>query len=281
MSKVDVYQEVTDRVLAALEAGTAPWRKPWSGASGRPQNMDGRPYRGINLILLAMAGHTTPFWMTYKQARVRGGSVVKGQKSTMVVLWRQIKDREDPDKTIFLLRHFNVFNLDQTEGVTEPERVKAWRERESHPYEEVLDAEAIVKGYPDAPPIEYGTAAFYVPSQDRIVVPPHSAYPQPEEFYSTLFHEMGHSTMHETRLNRKVDATFGCHEYGREELVAEMTASFLCAEAGIESTLDNSAAYLASWMKTIKEDNRAVVVAAGAAQRAADHILARSPKEES
>jgi antirestriction protein ArdC len=272
----DVYQVVTDRVVAALEAGTAPWHKPWSSVLGRPQNMDGRPYRGINVMLLGLTDFECPFWLTYKQAKARGGNVRKGEHSEMVVFWTMLKDKVDEDKRIPLLRYYRVFNLDQTEGVKEPERVTAWRERKDAPFETHLDAEVIVKGYPDPPVIGYGTEAFYVPGTDRITVPRPGDFGSTEEFYATLFHEMAHSTGHPSRLNRLVPASFGSHDYGREELVAEMTAAFLCAEAGIEATFDNSSAYLSSWIATIKEDNRAVVTAAGAAQRAADHILDRT-----
>lgn len=276
---IDVYQAVTDKMVAALETGTVPWRKPWDTTSGRPQNLDGRPYRGVNVMLLALSGYTSPFWLTFKQAKTRGGSVNKGEHSTMVVFWRQIKVEDKgmgEDRTIPLLRYYNVFNLDQTSDVKLPERVVRWQNRANEPFEPVTDAQSIVDGYPGGPVIGYGTEAFYVPGTDRITVPGPGDYARPEEFYSTLFHEMGHSTGHPDRLNRSIANAFGSHDYGREELVAEMTAAFLCAEAGIEVTHENSAAYLSSWIATIREDNRAVVTAAGAAQRAADHILGRS-----
>jgi antirestriction protein ArdC len=280
---IDVYQTVTDKMVAALEAGTVPWRKPWNSVNGRPQNMDGRPYRGVNVMLLSLSGYESPFWLTFKQAKARGGSVNKGERSTMVVFWRQIKVEDKgtgEDRTIPLLRYYNVFNLDQTSDVKLPERVVRWQDRVNRPIELVIGAQAIVTGYPNPPVIDYGAEAFYVPAFDRITVPRPGDYARPEEFYSTLFHEMGHSTGHPDRLNRSIANTFGSHDYGREELVAEMTAAFLCAEAGIEATHENSAAYLSSWIATIREDNRAVVTAAGAAQRAADHILGRSVEVE-
>jgi antirestriction protein ArdC len=275
-----MYQATTDRIVAALEAGTVPWRKPWSSWNGRPQNMDGRHYRGINLILLSMSGYECPFWGTFKQFRSRGGSVNKGEHGTPVVFWSLLKDRDDPEKRIPLLRNYTVFNLMQTHDVKEPDRVKAWRNQEGAPFEPVTDADVIVKGYPDPPTIRSGGEAYYVPALDTITVPPVGAFNSPAEFYATLFHEMGHSTGHPSRLDRFEPGSFGSHAYGREELVAEMTAAFLCAEAGIDATLDNSAAYLSSWVRTIKEDNRAVIVAAGAAQKAADLILDRHPEGE-
>lgn len=293
-SKPDVYQIVTERIVAMLEEGTVPWRKPWNSQTGVPRNLDGRPYRGINLMLLGMSGYSSPYWLTFKQAQERGGSVKKGEKGTMIVFWKRIKvtdevDGKKVDKTIPLLRYFYVFNLDQTEGVKVPRKVEQHLAALSsgevdHP-EPLVEAEAIVAGYADAPEIQYvsGDRAYYTPSTDVITVPPQAQYDDLGEFYSTLFHEIGHSTGHKDRLDRfsGKNHTFGCHDYGREELVAEMTATFLCAEAGIETAFDNSAAYLASWIKTIKEDPKAVVWAAGKAQAAADHVLGRTFEEAS
>lgn len=290
-AKPDVYQVVTDRIVAQLEAGTAPWRKPWNTAVGRPQNLDGRPYRGINIFLLGLSEYASPFWLTYKQAAERGGTVKKGEKGTLIVFWKQIVITEKDETTgkpvkkrIPILRYFYVFNLEQTEGVKVPKRVRDWEAaQESHEHEPLLSAEEVIAGYVanGGPEIrENGTEAYYRPATDVITVPPRSTFPNGDEFYSTLFHEIAHSTGHESRLNRKQENGFGSHEYGREELIAEMTSAFLQAETGIESALDNSAAYLQSWIGTIKEDVRAVVVAAGAAQRATDLILGRERVQE-
>lgn len=288
-SKPDVYQIVTDRILAQLEAGTAPWRKPWSTTVGRPQNLDGRAYRGINVLLLGMSDYTSPFWLTFNQARERGGSVRKGEKGTLVVFWKRVTITDDvagkPEKTIPMLRYYTLFNLEQTDGVKVPRRVTEWESGQAaHEHEPVQAAEDVVARYvaEGGPEVRTdGTAAFYRPATDVITVPPRSAYPHGDEYYSTLYHEIAHSTGHESRLDRFTGKgrVFGCADYGREELVAEMTSAFLQAEAGIESAEDNSAAYLASWIKTIREDVKAVVTAAGAAQRAADLVLGRTPAE--
>lgn len=283
--KADVYQIVTDRIVEMLEAGTVPWRKPWTPGAA-PRSIQGYEYRGINAFLLAAVtqaeGYKSPFWITFNQAKARGGSIRKGEKSTLVVFWKQLRVTEkneagqDETKTIPMLRYYNVFNIEQTEGVTLPKAVADWTPALVE-HDPVEAAEAIIAGYENGPQwSETGDQAVYYPGLDVIRVPERGRYPNSDEFYTTLFHEFGHSTGHTSRLNRDFTGTFGDHAYGREELIAEMTAAFLSAEAGISSTQDNTAAYLASWVRTLREDPRAVVVAAGAAQRAADHILGRS-----
>jgi antirestriction protein ArdC len=282
--KRDIYQEVTDRIVTALEAGTAPWQMPWTTRSGRPQNLEGRAYRGINVLLTGLAalenGFSSPFWMTFKQAKERGGSIQKGQKGTLVVFWTTftVADKETgKPKTIPMLRHYTVFNLEQTEGVKLPKRVVEFNSGGDVEFSPVESAEAIVASYlVGGPQLHHGGGrAFYRVDSDVITVPEREAFSSGDEYYSTLFHEIGHSTGHPDRLNRKFGGQFGCDDYGREELVAEMTSAFLQAETGIVSAMDNSAAYLGGWVTSIKEDPKAVVVAAGAAQKAADLILGR------
>lgn len=278
-----VYEMITERMVALLEAGTVPWRKPWTGHSA-PRNIEGHAYRGINVFLLATQPYESPFWMTFNQAKARGGSVKKGEHGTVITFWKtlRVEDRNNADKTkqIPMLRYFRVFNLEQTEGVKLPAKVADWKPSEAPVFDGLEAAEAIVKGYPDAPRYhETGDEAAYHPVFDRIYMPRRDTFESAEEWYSTLFHEFGHSTGHPSRLNRETlvkSDGFGGHTYGREELIAEMTSAFLAAEAGITVTQENSAAYLAGWIAKIKEDVRAVVVSAGAAQRAADHILNRT-----
>jgi antirestriction protein ArdC len=288
---IDVYDAVTTKILAALENGTAPWHKPWNSVTGAQKSLSTRrPYRGINSLLLAMEaaekGYRSAYWLTFNQMAKLGGHLKgeKGtQKGTLVVLWRMLKVPDEvtgKDKTIPMLRHFTVFNLDQTEGIESlPKDAFPTVRPMPTPEERHAAAQAIVDAWALKPEIRHqGNHAYYDPSCDQVTLPLVDAFDSLDDYHSAQFHELGHSTNHELRLNRKfADQTgFGSHGYGREELVAEMTAAFLCAEAGIESTRSNSAAYLASWIKTIKEDPRAVIVAAGAAQKAADMILGRS-----
>lgn len=280
---MNVYEIVTDQMIKALESGTVPWHKPWSGGPEfAPRNLaSGKRYNGINPFLLSLSGFASPYWLTFKQAQALDGTVKKGEKSSLVVFFKmtETKDKETgKPKTIPILRFYRVFNLDQCDGVRVPAGRPMPKEVETNDILPLDAGEAIIQGYKDKPTIREGeAAAWYQPAIDLINMPPRNTFATPEEWYSTLFHECGHSTAHKSRLNRE-DALgngFGSHDYGREELTAEMTSAYLCAEAGIVAPFDNSAAYIASWLKTIRADSRAVVVAAGKASKAADYILGR------
>lgn len=283
-----VYNIVTEKIVGALEEGTVPWQQPWHGGQ-RPANlMTGKAYRGVNVILLHLAtlegNYRSPYWLTFRQAKELGGTVRKGEHGTVIVFWQMVKGKkaepDEPNKMVPLLRYYRVFNLEQCDDVRIPKGREAG-EIEPLDFDPIQEAETIIAGYHNPPKIvENEPRAFFRPDADLINLPPRASFTDEGEFYSTAFHEMTHSTGVEKRLNRhtgKDQFVFGSHDYGREELVAEMGSAFLCAEAGIESTFDNSAAYINGWMRTIKEDPRAVVVAAGAAQRAADYILGRTP----
>jgi antirestriction protein ArdC len=286
--KRDIFQEVTDRMVAALEAGTVPWRKPWNTRkNGHLQNLvSGRAYRGVNIWLLSLAamehGFTSPYWLTKNQIIAQGGSW--SGPGTLITLWKTFVITEPDEtgkmvkKTIPMLRHYYVWNLEQTTDVKLPKRVvEAQSDEPVFEHTPIESAEAVVAAYiENGPELRHGgDRAFYRTDADVITVPERTSFANLDEYYSTLFHEVGHSTGNANRLARKFGATFGDHDYGREELIAEMTSAYLQAETGIETAEANSAAYLQSWIKTIKEDIRAVVVAAGAAQKAADLVLGR------
>lgn len=293
-----VYQIVTDKMVAALEAGTAPWQKPWKSGSTPTNLVSGKPYRGVNIFLLQLAameaGYSSPYWLTYKQVTELGGHLKQiegvekgtGQKTTIIVFWQMVKDRKskDPAAQIPLLRYYRVFNLDQTEDVRIPKTRPVDAPAEPVVFTPVELAENIIGGYLDngGPTLrESGHSAWYSAADDLVNLPEQELFVSADEYYATAFHELGHSTGHKDRLDRLVgESYFGSHDYGREELVAEMTGTFLASEAGIETTFDNSAAYLNSWIRTIKEDVKAVVWAAGQAQRAADLILGRNADAE-
>lgn len=286
MSSTTVYDMVNERILAALESGTVPWRRPWA-VKGGPRNLvSGKPYRGINTFLLGLAPYASPYWLTFKQATDLGGSVRKGEKSSVAVFWKiDVKRDEETGevKRVPILRYFRVFNLEQCDGV----RIPRGRELSADAGDVIGDADriaaadAVVSGY-DGPSVTHGgDRAYYSPMTDAVVVPDLGQFESVHAYYCTLFHELGHSTGHASRLDRFGDKwqdhAFGSAAYGREELVAEMTAAYLCGETGISpDTLEQSAAYIDSWRRAIKEDVRAVVVAAGAAQRATDMILGRT-----
>jgi antirestriction protein ArdC len=263
------YDIITERIIAMLESGTAPWSKTWKVQRGMPRNMvSGRAYRGINVWLLHSAQYESPFWLTYRQATELGGNIKRGEKSMPAVFWKlaEVADQKTGEEVkIPLLRYYSVFNLAQVEGLKATPAIEA---------KEPTPADQIVAGYPNAPKINHGmAAAFYDPSADAIGMPLPSRFNTQADYFGTLFHEMAHSTGHSRRLNRLVPAQYGSENYSKEELVAEMCSAFLCAQAGLERHLDNSASYIAGWLKALKNDHKLVVNAAACAQKAADHIL--------
>jgi antirestriction protein ArdC len=283
----DIYQEVTDRILELLDTGVAPWRQPIKRSAhgdGMPKSLSSdKNYRGINVFLLAMTswahGYESDYWATFKQVTKQQGKVKKGEKSTLVVFWKQAatKDKESGEEiTIPVLRHYNVFNAEQCEGINALHQ--ASEEEKDEPFEPIEEADHIVTRYPGGPLVMHtGSAAMYLPKIDTVRIAAPGRFETRESYYATLFHELAHSTGHKSRLNRGLDeqpASFGSPDYSKEELVAEMGSAFLCAAAGISPpTIEQSAAYLDGWRKKLKDDKKLVVQAAGQGQRAVDHIL--------
>ncbi|MGE3537766.1 MAG: ArdC family protein [Candidatus Tectimicrobiota bacterium] len=270
------YQVITDRVLALLEQGTVPWQQPWDRTTGVPRNLfSQRKYRGINVWLLTAMGYTSPFWATFNQVHTAGGSVRKGARGVPVVFWK-IYTTEDPetgdeDKR-FVLRYFTVFNAAQLDGVAVPE-IAVTPSR----FTPIERCTQLVDTMPHRPAIRHGHhQACYTPATDTLHMPTPSCFHTPEAYYATLYHELVHAVGHPSRLNRKTLTDlcrFGDPTYAKEELVAEMGASYLCGVCGIaNATLDNSAAYLASWMQVLHDYPTMLVHAAAQAQRAADYI---------
>jgi antirestriction protein ArdC len=278
-SRNDVYQIVTDRVISLLEAGTVPWRKAWAGGDEFPKNLaSGKAYRGVNVWLLSCAGYGSPYWLSYKQAQARGGSVRKGEKSSIAVFWKRLETTDKATgeaKTIPMLRYYRVFNVEQCDGVEYPKP-----EAREVTFNPIAAAESIVESMPARPEITHNEQrAYYQRSSDKVNMPKRDTFNAETEYYSTLFHELIHATGHESRLGRLQNdkSNFGSSSYAKEELLAEMGASYLNATAGIvESTIENSAAYIASWLKRLHDDRKLVVTAAAAAQRASDFILGKT-----
>lgn len=268
MKNESIYQMVNDRIIEQLEKGVIPWRKPWIGGGAISWNTQ-KAYRGINAILLD-AGE----YATFNQIKAAGGKVKKGAKSQIIVFWKFLeKEIDGKEEKIPLLRYYRVFNVEKdVEGLELKQKTADFE------HDPIEKAEEIFKGYINSPTYSWNNdGAWYKPSQDHINVPPMSKFPKLEEYYSTMFHEMAHSTGHVSRLNRdgiKGIAMFGSEDYSKEELVAEFTASMLCGVAGIENnTIENSASYIKSWLGRLKEDQTLLVKAAGQAQKAADYIL--------
>ncbi len=287
----DLYQTITDQITAMLDKGVVPWRSPilGRGTAGHPKNLEsGKPYRGVNVFLLAFTAHAkgygSSYWLTFNQAKAKGGTVKKGERASMVVFWKQLEvtdQQSGEEKTVPMLRYFNVFNVEQCDGLKAPDAVP-YVPTEFKP---IAAAEALVKGYTDAPTLEHGgSQAFYSPSADSVKMPEPTRFASTEEYYCTLFHELAHSTGHSKRLNRKLDTApkpFGTPDYGKEELVAEMGAAFLCGQVGIQpAVIENQAAYIGGWLKQLKNDKKLVIAAAGAGQRAADWIRGERHERE-
>lgn len=282
---LDIYTEITNRIIAALESGVIPWKKPWiGGSSGCVSYSTGKPYSLLNHLLL---GSQSGEYITYKQCTLAGGHVRKGEKSQMAVFWKPY-EKENPDtgeiEQHFYLRYYNVFHLDQCEGISPRWTVSVCPGSDLQPD---ATAEAVIRDYVDRSGVTLriteSDRAFYRPSTDEVVIPKLSQYQKQEEYYSTLFHEMTHSTGYKSRLDRISDiAAFGSHEYSREELVAELGAAFLVNHCGLESdaSFRNSAGYIQGWLKALKDDKRLIVSAAGAAERAVNMILNRKEGEE-
>ena len=286
MSKV--YQVITDRIVQLLEAGTVPWHKPWK-TEGAPKNVVSRKdYRGVNTFLLSCAEYPRPYWLTYKQATRFGGHVRKGERGLPVIFWKwgdkiEADERDDNSRTARrapILRYFTVFNIQQcddlADGVVPPVPTV-----DRAPVNPIAACQSIVDNMPKRPDIHHDSqAAFYKPFVDAVHMPDRDTFDGPHEYHSTLFHELVHATGHESRLGRPgiTDTIyFGSPTYSKEELIAEMGATYLVGHAGVErKTFDNSAAYIASWLRKLRGDNRLVIQAAGAAQKAADFILNRT-----
>jgi antirestriction protein ArdC len=282
-----VYELVTNKIIEQLENGTAPWRKPWK--CQMPVNLvSGKAYRGINPFLLASAGYGSRYWLTFNQANKLGGFIRKGEKSSIVTFWNIGEEKiirnadtgaERKSKPI-LLRYYAVFNVEQTEGIAD----KLGLGNAGPRVPSIEGCEAIVSGMPNAPAMVQDARAWYRPSTDTVGMPSRSLFHSSEEYYSTLFHELTHSTGHSSRVGREgIEElnTFGSESYSKEELIAEMGAAMLCGVTGIApATLQNSAAYLKHWIQVLKGDSKLLVSAASQAQKAADFIRNTSANVE-
>jgi antirestriction protein ArdC len=286
---MDIYAIITEKIVSLLEQGIVPWRRPWT-STGLPRNLvSKKPYRGINHFLLSASKYVSPFWLTFRQANELGGSVRRGEQSTIIVFWK-VDERPDQEATDtanedgtrrrFLLRYYRVFNVEQCDL---PQTVLDKLPKiETHEHDPIDEAERIVAEMPQRPELQTGgSKAFYSSLSDRVTMPPRELFTTAEEYYATLLHEITHSTGHPKRLARETiteAAPFGSATYSKEELCAEMGSAFLCAEAGISPVvIENQAAYLAGWLGKLRDDRKLLIHAAAQAQHAADYILNRKP----
>ncbi|HET6608961.1 MAG TPA: zincin-like metallopeptidase domain-containing protein [Rhodopila sp.] len=282
-----LYDEITTKILAELEAGRLPWVQPWGTAAAKaplalPKNAaTGRAYSGVNVLILWGAviggGFPSQSWLTFRQALSLGGHVRKGERGTTVVYAdRFIPDDEkkraretgEEAQAIPFLKRFTVFNLAQCEDLPEELAVAA-------PPPTLSLIEPAVEALIKASGIDFrigGNRAFYVPAQDYVQVPPPQAFFEPINWHRTALHECSHASGAAHRLNRDLSGSFGTKKYAFEELVAEISAAFCCAALGIVPTVRH-ADYIGSWAEVLREDNRAIVRAASQASKAADWLL--------
>ena len=294
--KQDVYTRVTDTILAALEQGTRPWMKPWdaahaAGPVSRPLRHNGTPYKGVNVLMLWLAamekGYTAPIWMTYDQAKELGAHVKKNERSSLVVYANTFKKTErdtasgeDIEVEIPFMKPYSVFNVEQIDGL--PAHYYA---KNTPPTLDTAQRHARLDAFFAATKADIrhgGNRAFYTIGEDYIQMPPFETFHSPENYYATLAHEETHWTRHPSRLDRDLGRKkWGDAGYAMEELVAEIGSAFLCAELGITPEIrEDHAAYIASWLKVLEEDKRAIFTAASHAQKAADFLLSLQPSPE-
>ena len=287
---MDVYGIVTEKIVNLLESGIVPWRRPWT-STGLPRNLiTKKPYRGINYFLLSASKFVSPFWLTMRQANELGGSIRKGEESTIVTFWKiddakqneteelDVEPKDEKNRRRFVLRFYRVWNLEQC--ILPQAVLDKLPKMETHQHDPIEAVEKIIAGMPNPPEIvRAGSKAYYSPITDRITLPPRELFESAAEDAATTLHELSHSTGHERRLAREgitEVAPFGSAVYSREELVAELSAAFLCAEAGISNAvIHNQAAYVAGWLKKLRDDRRLLIHAAAQAQKAADYVLNR------
>ena len=272
--KESIYEVITNRIIGELEQGVIPWYKPWIASGQAISHVTGKPYSLLNQMLLGRGGE----YVTFKQVQDEGGRVKKGAKAQMVVFWKWIEQEDEETKEkkkIPYLRYFNVFHIDQCEGI---------KAKHAEPLPQAVEpdaaAEAIIADYLKRSGVrlirEEGNRAFYRPSSDSVTLPLIDQFRNTAEYYGTAFHELTHSTGHESRLNRlHTVAAFGSEDYSKEELIAEIGAAALVNHAGLETadSFKNNTAYIQNWLQALRNDKRFIVSVAGKAEKAVNLIL--------
>jgi antirestriction protein ArdC len=285
-AKRSAYQQAADSLVAQLEAGVVPWRKPWT--TSLPKNLvSQKEYRGMNLFLLALSGYPSPYWLTFKQAGdLGGGYVMKGEHGTHIFKFsvydrkRKDENNEDTLERGMYWKSYTVFNITQCN----PELAESLGlNAPAGPTEDLPAAQAIWDNYPNRPELKDSDHAFYRPPDDLIGMPPVCKFKKTREYYSTLFHEMVHSTGSNKRLCREFGKGMGSEKYSTEELVAEFGSAMLCGVTGIQpEVVENQAAYIATWLQVLKasDNKKAITQAISAAQKACDLIRGVKAEQE-
>lgn len=280
----DIYQEITDRIIEALEQGVVPWIQPWTSTKpqGLPANASTeRPYNGINVVLLWLTamerGYSDHRWLTFKQSTALGGTVRKGEKGTLITFWRILKRPNEKGEleTLPILRHYTVFNVQQTEGLD----LTAEALPEVDLGEDFPRAHQLLQD--TGAHVADGAMASYIPSLDLIRMPPAAAFTSLGAYWATLLHELTHWTGAPERLARPHQGRFGDEAYAFEELVAEMGSAFLCAQVGVPLEGLQHPGYIDHWLKVLRDDKRALIRAASQARKASEFLLPAAVDEAS
>ncbi|MBX3045204.1 MAG: DUF1738 domain-containing protein [Candidatus Kapabacteria bacterium] len=275
-----IYQKITDLIIEKLQKGVVPWQKTWKTAYPRNfvSNME---YKGINSLILGLSEFESNYFITFKQCKDLGGTVKRDEHSSLVVFWKPFvsfkeNDIDQPTAYInFLLRYYYVFNISQCNL---PDKVLKNRNIIStNP--KFTEAETIINGYKNPPEISINNMIpnpRYLPRLDRVEIPSIENFHTSDDYYACLYHELAHSTGGKHRLCRKgiIDTIqFASENYSKEELIAEISSSYLCNISGIQKTIDNHSAYIANWLQVLNNDNRMILIAASQASKACDYIL--------
>ncbi len=279
----DIYETITNKIIAQIESGKLPWLKPWeSKGAGKAATKSflpfngstGRNYNGLNLLLLGCTNYESNAWYSFKQCAELGGNVRKGEKSTMVIFWQfsKVKDKVTGEETeIPFMKHYSVFNFEQCDNLPEPKHI-AGTPVNYNSIDELVKELGVKLGHG-------GDRAFYSPALDAIQMPLHTAFASETLYNATLCHELTHATGHATRCNRDFKGRFGNEAYAFEELVAELGSAFLSAQLDIEPVLQHNSAYIQSWLKVLKNDKKVIVTASSQATKACRWVLDRIPQE--
>lgn len=287
-ANANIYDQITNQIVKQMENGIVPWQKPWEHGTfmGCISHASGKPYSLLNQWLL---NGKDGEWLTYKQIQADGGRVKAGEKASTVVFWKyldKVEKQEDENGNEIevvtgkfpILKGYAVFHIDQTEGIKPKYENKAKR----YEHKVCEEAEKVIANYVERDGLKFfvedSDRAYYTPSTDEVHVPMMQQYKVCEEYYSTTFHELTHSTGHAKRLNRRELAgmsLFGDENYSKEELTAEIGAAFLCQTVGLqcEKAFENSVAYLQGWLRALKNDKKLIVAAAARAEAAVNYIL--------
>lgn len=267
-------EKLNELVINQLEQGIIPWRKPWGSYGSGRNYLSKKEYRGINRLMTNLAGYSCPYFLTFLQAKNEGFNIKKGEKGTKICYCGKAKDKksEEEDKFYTFLKLSTVFNLEQTEQYSEIDWEKDFPDVKTHEHDPIAVAETFLHNYGQLPKIKESQKCSYNFHWDEINMPKIEMFDDKREYYVSFFHEIIHSTGHDSRLKRGFSGPQTTASYGKEELIAEIGANMLLNTLGVTRELDNSASYIASWIRAIKGNKNLLIGACSAAEKANEYI---------